>query len=256
MGGDICVKSVVGQGTVFGFEVRASLAIAAELPTTADELMVVGLAPGQPQYRILVVDDKWENRQLLVQLLAPIGFEVYEAGNGEEAIAQWQIYKPHLIWMDMRMPIMDGYAATQQIKSTTEGQATAIIALTASALEEERHIILSSGCDDFVRKPFQAADIFSMLQKHIGVKYLYEDQVDARTARMPELGLTAECLRVLSPEVLTDLEQALLNIDLDLITCQIEQIQIDHLEMAIALRQAIDNFEYESVLVLIQSAKS
>ena len=80
-----------------------------------------------------------------------------EAENGVEAIAIWEEWQPHLIWMDMRMPVMDGYEATRQIKSHLKGQATVIIALTASALEEEKTIILSSGCDDFVRKPFQQA---------------------------------------------------------------------------------------------------
>jgi PAS domain S-box-containing protein len=255
MGGDIQVESMLGRGTVFRFEVRVNPAIASELPASAAEFLVIGLTPGQPQYRILVVDDKWENRQLLVKLLAPIGFEVCEAGNGEEAIAQWHVHKPHLIWMDMRMPIMDGYAATQQIKSTTEGQATAIIALTASALEEERNVILSSGCDDFVRKPFQASEIFSMLQKHVGVNYIYEDEVDRPVLGKPQLDLSADSLRAISPDLLLNLEQALQNIDMDLMNRSIEQVHFNHPDLAIALRQAIDNFEYESVLVLIQSVK-
>jgi CheY-like chemotaxis protein len=93
---------------------------------------VVALAPNQPQYRILVVDDRDYNRQLLVKLLKPVGFEVQEASNGIEALEIWDSYSPHLIWMDMRMPVMDGYEATKRIKGTIKGQATAVIAITAS----------------------------------------------------------------------------------------------------------------------------
>ena len=88
---------------------------------------------------------RWENRHLLLKLLHSFGFELKEASNGVEAIEVWENWHPHLIWMDMRMPVMNGYEATQQIKATTKGQATAIIALTASSLEEERAVILSSG---------------------------------------------------------------------------------------------------------------
>jgi PAS domain S-box-containing protein len=254
MGGDIRVESHVGRGTKFSFDLRVGLAMITELPARAVELQVMGLAPGQPQYRILVVDDKWENRQLLVKLLAPIGFEIYEAENGQAAIEQWHEHKPHLIWMDMRMPVMDGYAATQQIKSTTEGQATAIIALTASAMEEERSVILSSGCDDFVRKPFQASEIFLMLQKHIGVKYIYEDHTEAQTLSKVESELSVGSLRSLAPDLRLELEQALRHVDLDRIDRCITQIHQSLPELAIALRQAIDNFEYESVLALIHSS--
>ncbi|WP_204101786.1 MULTISPECIES: response regulator, partial [Spirulina sp. CCY15215] len=126
-------------------------------------------------YRILIVDDKPVNRQLLVQLLSPLGFELQEASNGQEAIDIWQEWQPELIWMDMRMPVMDGFTATQKIKATTQGQATAVIALTASVLEEERAVVLSAGCDDFLRKPFREDQIFQAMEKHLGVRYIYED---------------------------------------------------------------------------------
>jgi CheY-like chemotaxis protein len=131
-----------------------------------------------------VVDDNAANRALLVQLFAPLGFAVREAVNGEEAIAIWQAWAPHLIWMDMRMPMMDGYEATRRIKATVQGQATVIVALTASALEEDRRLILSEGCDDYVRKPFREEALFEALQRHLGVAFVYEDEAGA-TAVLP-----------------------------------------------------------------------
>ncbi len=134
----------------------------------------IHLAPGQPYYRILVVDDRWSNRQLLLQLLTPLGFEVKEAENGQQAIELWKHWQPHLIWMDMRMPVMDGYQATQHIKQHPQHPPTIIIALTASVFEEEKSIVLSSGCDDFVRKPFRESLILEKIAQHLGVEYIYE----------------------------------------------------------------------------------
>ena len=97
----------------------------------------------------------------------------------------WERWEPHLIWMDMRMPVMDGYEATRRIKATTRGQATVIIALTATAFEEDREQILLEGCDDFVRKPFRKDEIYDMLAKHLGVRFLYEEEPAARVPAGP-----------------------------------------------------------------------
>jgi len=116
-GGDLTVASQVDQGTVFRFEIRVKLADASQVPTLKPKQRIIALEPNQPRYRLLIVDDRVDNRQLLIQLLNPLGFLLKEAINGEEAIAIWQSWQPHLIFMDMRMPIMDGYEATQRIKA-------------------------------------------------------------------------------------------------------------------------------------------
>jgi CheY-like chemotaxis protein len=100
---------------------------------------------------------------------------VREAENGQQAVALWDSWQPHLILMDMRMPVMDGYEATKRIKFHLKGQATVIIALTASAFEEDRTMILSAGCDDFVRKPFQEEVLLEKIATHLGVRYVYEE---------------------------------------------------------------------------------
>ncbi|MBD2186739.1 hybrid sensor histidine kinase/response regulator [Pseudanabaena mucicola] len=175
MGGDIAVTSELGKGTTFQFDIHAQLGNEVTITDSSKLKRTVALAPDQPTYRILAVDDKPINTKLLTSLLTPIGFDVREASNGKEAIAIWEEWEPHLIWMDMRMPVMDGYEATKYIKSTIKGNATAIIALTASVLEEEKAIVLSTGCDDFIRKPFRTETIFEVMEKHLGVKYLYEE---------------------------------------------------------------------------------
>jgi PAS domain S-box-containing protein len=270
MGGELQVQSQPGQGTTFAFTLPVQRTIAADQPPTERDRLVLGLAPGQPQYRILVVDDKWENRQLLVKLLTPLGLEVKQAENGQEAIAQWQTWAPHLIWMDMRMPIMDGHEATQRIKATVQGQATAIIALTASVLESDRAIILSSGCDDFVRKPFQTHEIFAMMQKHIGLQYTYADapisngEFQSMTGSQPQPWGASDCrfsedaiarFRQLPPDWIAELEQALTYVDLDRLQKVLDQIRLNDADLALKLQRQIDNFEYEQVLSLIQSVQ-
>lgn len=177
MQGKLTVESHPGEGTTFrvtlpvqpvGETERASKY---QPPTRC----VLGLAPGQPRYRILLVDDHADNRTLLRNLLAPVGFELADASNGEEAIAQWKQWKPHLIWMDIRMPVLDGYAATRYIRAHESHKRTIIIAVTASAFDEERSIILAAGCDDFLRKPIENRLVFEKMAHHLGVRYTYQD---------------------------------------------------------------------------------
>jgi PAS domain S-box-containing protein len=174
MGGKMTVTSSVGNGSIFRFDVKVSLPNAVEIQVAQTARRVVGLEPGQPEYRILAVDDRLESRLLLVRMLSSLGFTVRQAENGVEAVSMWSSWEPHLIWMDMRMPVMDGYEATKRIKAHLKGQATVIIALTASAFDEERSVILSAGCDDFVAKPFREQVILEKMAKYLGVRYVYD----------------------------------------------------------------------------------
>jgi signal transduction histidine kinase/CheY-like chemotaxis protein len=184
MGGDIKVSSVRGLGSIFTFDIQFGLASSGKIQIKQNQRQVVDFALEQTKYRILVVDDVADSRLLLVKLLSSIGLSALEATNGQEAIAQWMEWQPHLIFMDMRMPIMDGYEATRVIKAMEnqgDGRGvspcdqiynfhTIIIALTASAFEEERQKILLTGCDDFIRKPFTKAVLLEKLSQHLGVK--------------------------------------------------------------------------------------
>jgi CheY-like chemotaxis protein len=258
MGGEMSVGSAVGKGTNFKFDIQVIAVDSADIESPKPTRNVIALELNQPTYRILIVDDKPLNRQLLIKLLNPLGFELKEATNGQEAIEIWDCWEPHLIWMDMRMPVMDGYEATQYIKSTIKGQATAIIALTASVLEEERAVILSAGCDDFMRKPFREADIFDAMHKHIGVRYIYEDRGQANLLAIKEgdRTMTAADFVKLPESLVTHLKLAILNADIDLIDSLIEQIRLKDAVTAGAIANCIENFEYDKVLKLISQAIS
>ncbi|MEG4198254.1 GAF domain-containing protein [Microcoleus sp. Pol12A5] len=179
MGGDITVNSTPELGSKFAFDIQISLATPSEIKILKPQKKVIGLAPNQPEYRILVVDDRADNCLVIERLLSPLGILVREARDGEEAIAVWKDWQPHLIWMDMQMPVMDGYEATRKIKAHPLGKQTVIVALTASAFEEERQTILGAGCDDFMRKPFDAKILFAKMEELLGVRYIYEESVDA-----------------------------------------------------------------------------
>ncbi|MEG4121068.1 GAF domain-containing protein [Microcoleus sp. N9_B4] len=192
MGGDITVSSTPELGSKFAFDIQISLAPASEIKILKPQKKVIALAPNQPEYRILVVDDRADNCLVIDRLLSPLGLIVRSARDGQEAITVWEDWQPHLIWMDMQMPVMDGYEATRKIKAHPLGKQTVIVALTASAFEEERQTILGAGCDDFMRKPFEAKILFAKMEELLGVRYIYEESVDAPLENESEIsGLTS-----------------------------------------------------------------
>ena len=257
MGGDLTVSSEVGHGSTFKFDIKIGVARVADIETGQPTGRIIALEANQPRYRILVVDDKWNNRQLLIKLLSPLGFELREASNGMEAVEIWQSWQPHLIWMDMRMPVMDGYEATKQIKGTAKGQATAVIALTASILEEERAVALSVGCDDFIRKPFREADIFETMTKQIGVRYVYDNSVEricSTPTKVDTLDLAA--LGVLPPQLLANLKQATIDCDMSSINRLIDEIRCRDAALADELAILAADFKYDEILKLIQQTRA
>ena len=258
LGGELSVKSKVGRGSLFAFDLCVHETEAADLESERPVRRVIGMEPGQPAYRILIVDDKWENRKLLKRLLEPVGFRLCEAANGQEAIDLWEQWDPHLIWMDMRMPVLDGYRATERIKATIKGQATAVIALTASAFEEEKGIVLSAGCDDFLRKPFKEAEIFEMIHKHLGVRFVYEtfpstSERSAQRAAQPEL--TPEMLAALPEELQLKLRQATKLLDIRELEILIGQIREQNPSLAEVLTNLVRNFRFDALSEWISSRK-
>lgn len=252
MGGEIAVSSILGQGTIFSFDIQATPVEMLEVETIQLHRRAIALAPEQPLYRILVVEDKQENRQLLVKFLTSLGFSVREAENGQQGVALWQTWEPHLIWMDMRMPVMDGYEATKQIKAHLKGQATVIIALTASAFDEERAVVLSIGCDDFVCKPFREEVILEKMAKYLGVRYLYEDtpHQEAREDSDLDFSLT-KALTQMPPEWIAQLHQAALCTDEKQIFSLLEHSEVST-PVANALADLVNQFRIDKIIDLTQ----
>jgi CheY-like chemotaxis protein len=249
MGGELKATSEIARGTTFAFDIPVQRVEATSVtPSIERGRRVIGLAPNQPRYRILAVDDRMEGRQLLTRMLTPLGFEVREAGNGEEAIAIWEAWEPHLIWMDMRMPVMDGREATRRIKSTAKGKETKIIALTASSFEEERQEILRIGCNDFLRKPFREAVLFQLMRQHLGVQFVYENEPLLPSTTQPE----AASMAALPAELQARLKQTVSQLDVNGIQAVIADIQVHDPVLAEGLTKLATNFQYRQILALFQ----
>ena len=254
MGGDISVESKVGQGTNFTFNIQVNLVTESDEEEKFSTKQVIGLEAGQQIYRILIVEDVVENRQLLIEILKPLGFETREASNGKEGIALHATWKPHLILMDMLMPIMDGYEATRQIKQSPEGQETIIIALTASAFEEQRQVILSTGCDDFICKPFREEVLFDKIAYHLKLRYIYEEEKSSTSVSTPTSpkSLTPEDLSVMPKDWLVNLYQAAICVDDSGIMELIKQIPESEATLAKALTDLVENFRIDIIIDLTQ----
>jgi signal transduction histidine kinase/CheY-like chemotaxis protein len=251
MGGQIGVRSEPGEGSVFHFEIPVVLPEPGSVVVESPRGRVVGVVPGQPRYRLLIVEDQVENRMLLRRLLEPLGFELSEADNGQRALERFKQWRPHLIWMDIRMPVMDGLEATRRIKATETGLNTKIIALTAHALEEERVRILAAGCDDFIRKPYQVTEIYDCLAKHLGVRF-----VTAEEAAPEAVSAVVDALASLPDQLISELEQVLLRLDADAIAAVIDRVRQNNGDLAVALAALAKDFQYGRILRLIEAHRS
>jgi len=250
MGGDITVESELEKGTTFSFNIQANMVNVADVQTKENSYKVIALKPGQCRYRILIVDDRTTNRLLLIKLLEPLGFELQEASNGKEALEKWDVWQPHLIFMDMRMPVMDGYEATEYIKGTTKGNATVIIALTASILEEEKTILLSAGCSDLIGKPFKESEIFATMNKHLGVEYIYEEEESKYQTNSKSL--TGEDLTVMPKEWLQKLYSASKALDDDVILELITEIPESESVLIEGLTLLVEDFQIKTIKQLVE----
>jgi CheY-like chemotaxis protein/anti-sigma regulatory factor (Ser/Thr protein kinase) len=250
MGGSIGVKSTPGKGSIFRVELPVELAAEAHirsLPAAAQTGEVCGLAPGQPAFRILIAEDQRENQLLLMKLMADIGIDARLAENGKQCVELFQDWQPHLIWMDRRMPVMDGIEATRRIRQLPGGKDVKIVAVTASAFDEQRRKLLDAGMDDFVRKPYRIHEIYDGLARHLGVKYLYRSNLPETGAETPAT-VTPAMLAVLPAPLRAGLKAALESLDSSLIEEAIAEAGKTDAGLASTLTLLTGNFSYPAIL--------
>jgi len=263
MGGELSVTSIAKQGTTFRVQLPVTLADADAVkgPDLPPQQCVTGIEPNQiapdgGTFRLLVVEDNIANRELLIKLLTPFGFEVRYAVNGVESVEMWEQWQPHLVWMDMRLPVMDGYEATHQIKARAKamGRPAIVIALTASAFEEDREAILAAGCDELIRKPFREHEIFDALHRHLGLRFIYETTTPAPQIAEP---VKSEDLRTaierLPTDRVADLRQSAVALDVEKTLVLVEEIRLQEPHLADTLVEWVNDFEFDKLLALIMS---
>ncbi len=254
MGGSISLQSTPGKGSIFRVELLVEIAEEAHAsirPAAGQALEVCGLAPRQPEFRILVAEDQRDNLALLLKLMTDIGLDTRLAENGEQCVAMFKEWHPHLIWMDWRMPVVDGLEATRRIRQLPGGRKVKIVAVTASVFEEERHVLLDAGTDDFVRKPYRAHEIYEGLARHLGLKYLYRPGSPQAEAEAPAV-LTPAKLAALPAGVREELRDALLRLDCERISEVLQRARDADADLGQALTGLARNFDYAVILSALE----
>lgn len=262
MQGELTVQSVPQQGSTFRFTLPVQAVSGTQSSLEPPDRVILGLMPGQSTRRILVVDDEPTNRQLLVRLMTRLGLEVREATNGHEAIQIWQEWQPHLTWMDIRMPQLDGYEATKRIRALAPTSTQAIIALTAQASRSDRALSLAAGCNDYVSKPCREQTVLLKLQEHLNLELLYEAAAAVTPAAAePEAAIDwlaftdpASPLRVAAAWV-EALENAAVCCHDQAIAALLDQLSPEFAPLQEYIAALSFQFQFERILALTQQLK-
>ncbi len=251
MGGEIAVRSRYGEGSTFSFSIPLPRGGLAE--ETHEARRILKLAAGQSNKRVLVADDRDENRIFLERLLVPAGFEVRAARDGAEAIDLWESWKPHLILIDIRMPGIDGYEATKRIRAAEFDRGTArtpIVAVTASAFDHDRTRIFAAGCDDFVPKPIVTADLLGKIGRLLGVAWTFQESLPVVAA--PQR-LTRARLMTLPDSLRFALAEALVRGDVAAATNAADEAREIDEELGASLAERIRGYRFDEIQQLLEN---
>ena len=256
MDGTIRVQSTLGHGTVFEVCIPAQIARVGAVQHEAAPVRSLTLAPGEPSYRMLVVDDHDDNRRLLIALLETVGLTVRGARDGDEAIAIALVWRPDLIFLDLRLPRRSGLDVARDICESAPDVPPAIVAVSASAFESDRAAALAAGCSGFIRKPFQDTEIIAALRQHLGVRFV-EDSAVAPSAPgfAPASALDPADLAVLSDDMLALLEQASVEGQPQHIAAVIGQIQQHAPLLAERLHALAAQIAFDTILEAVRAAQ-
>ncbi|MEW6646729.1 MAG: PAS domain S-box protein [Pseudomonadota bacterium] len=256
MGGNVTVDSTPGKGSLFLIDLPLEVGLEADIKRLHDEVRsnVVALAPGQPAYRILIAEDQRDNQLLLARLMSGLGLETRIANNGLECVSQFEAWQPDLIWMDRRMPLMDGLEATRRIRELPGGDKVKIVAVTASVFKEQEPELRAAGIDEYVRKPYRFHEIYDSLGRQLGLKFAYQEDTTEPAEQQPARVLSAEELSRLAPALREDLRGAVESLDRARIDAAISRIRDIDAELADILWHLVDEFNYPHILDVIQTA--
>jgi PAS domain S-box-containing protein len=251
MGGDIGLESVPGSGSLFRIDLPLHAVRDADILKTrkVEQGDVIALAPGQPLYRILIVEDQLENRLLLTRLMESVGFQARVAENGKQGVELFQSWHPHFIWMDRQMPLMDGLEAMKIIRRLPGGNDVKIVAVTASVFAEQRAELLDAGMDDFVRKPYRFNEIYECLSRQLDVEYIYE----GLPKQEESLILSPEMLSALPERLRSELRYALESLESERIAGAIRQVALYDPKLQKTLARLAEKFDYPAILKILQT---
>ncbi|OWY69154.1 hybrid sensor histidine kinase/response regulator [cyanobacterium TDX16] len=244
----IQVSSQIGKGSIFWFDLElAETTRWLDIARLRSQGKIVGFH-GNKQ-KILVVDDRWENRSILVSLLEPLGFEIAEAENGREGLEKASKFHPDLIVTDLVMPLMDGFEMLQRIRASEQLSGIVAIASSASVFETNQYRSLTAGANEFLPKPIQAEILLEMLRSHLNLTWIYEQHENQIVSNQPHQ-------TELPPnEILTQLYELVKKGDLDkvlTIAYQIEKSNGKYLYFAQEIIQLTENFQVKQLREKLQ----
>ncbi len=254
LGGDINIKSNEGTGSLFSFTIPIETGDFSEIKEKKVVARVVGLKPSQKKIHILVVDDRDTNRAFLSRLLGMVGFVIKEATNGKEAIEMFESFKPDIILMDISMPFMDGYEATRRIKTLEAGENTPIIAVTASAFEEDKEKIYDAGCDAFLRKPFKEDELFKVLEESIDIQYIKQSNESVETDSI-NTGIDFNNFLKIPVPLLIAIKKASISLNINELNKLIMELKNYDEKISTYFKELIDNFAFDIILEFIEKAE-
>jgi predicted ATPase/signal transduction histidine kinase/CheY-like chemotaxis protein len=249
MGGDITLTSTPGVGSIFSFEIAIEQAEYGDMKNASSSRRVIGIAPGQKAYRLLIVEDLAENRKILANLFHRVGFQIKEAVNGVQGVEICQHWNPDLIWMDIRMPVMNGYEATREIRKKEKGKEVVIIALTAQTFGDEQEQVLKAGCDDFVSKPYMEEELFATLEKYLDIQLIYQDEENILHSDKQQTAshLKPACIDALPEDIRRRLLAATIELDQQSFFTTLQEIPSLYEKTAAALHTLVENYQFEEV---------
>ena len=250
MGGQITVNSELDIGSSFTLRLPVIKVDQSDMVSRSNlsARQVQRLAENQPAYRVLIIEDQLENRLLLKKLMESVGFHVYEAMNGQQGVEQFIRWQPHFIWMDRCMPVMDGIVATQKIRALPDGNKVKIVAITASAFVEQRQEFLNAGVDDVIGKPYRDTEIYACMNKHLGVRFIYEEP-DNKKPPMKSL-FDEQRIKQLPEALWSELQQAAMSLDIEQSLAVIEKIGAIDRAWADMLAERVNQFDFETIINL------
>jgi signal transduction histidine kinase/FixJ family two-component response regulator len=270
MGGELKVKSTLGKGSVFWLDLDLPEVSQWADVANVDERNIIGFVGSKR--KVLVVDDKWENRSVLVNLLEPLGFEVLEATDGRDGLSKACEFKPDVIFMDLVMTVMDGFEATRRLRMLPELKGVVVIAISASVFDFDQQQSREVGCDDFLPKPVREAELLEKLRVYLELEWLYERndevgrmkdenknslQTGLRPATLTDSTLETSIVAMPSEEVAVLLDLAMSG-DLRGIVEQAERLEaLDRqwVPFATHLRQLAKSFKGKQIVELLKNIK-
>lgn len=251
-GATITVLSKVNKGTIFKFFIPYEEGKEERIERKATARRVRRLEPGQEEIRVLVADDSETNRRLLVQMLTLVGFAVREVVNGSEAISVFHEWKPQVILMDVSMPVMDGRTATKIVKASVEGQKTSVVAITASAFQEDRQRIMESGADDYLSKPFKESDLLEIIRRLTGVHYIYDEELPKQQVDTGNDFLAwRDSITALPSDLVTECREAAENADIFQLMELLDDVSTLNPSIAQRLKDLAGRYAYEDIVNLL-----